>query len=130
MSQVWVKVLSTFIRTHLAARPNLRKIVGNTGWLLADRILRLGVGLFVGVWVARYLGPEQFGLYNYALAFAGLFGAFATLGLDSIVVRDIVSNPANKNEVLGTAFVLKLIGGGGSLLMALGAIVLMRPGDR
>jgi PST family polysaccharide transporter len=130
MSQMWMKILPRFIRTRLEARPKLREIASNTGWLLADRILRLGVGLFVGVWVARYLGPEQFGLYNYALAFAGLFGAFAALGLDSIVVRDIVSNPTNKDEVLGTAFALKLIGGGGSWLMALGAIFIMRPGDR
>jgi hypothetical protein len=41
--------------------PNLRKIMGNMGWLFVDRFVRMGMGLFVGVWVARYLGPVQFG---------------------------------------------------------------------
>jgi len=109
---------------------SLQNILVNTGWLFADRILRMGVGLFVGVWVARYLGPEQFGLYSYAIAFVSLFGAFATLGLDGIVVRDIVRDPACKYETLGTAFVLKLIGGSLTCLLVIIAISLLRPHDR
>jgi len=69
--------------------PGLHKIVGNIGWLLFDRILRMGVGFFVVAWVARYLGPEQFGLLEYSLAFIWLFSAVAMLGLDIIVVRDV-----------------------------------------
>lgn len=107
--------------------PGLRKIISNTGWLFADRIIRLGVGLSVGVWIARYLGPGQFGLYNYALAFVALFSAIATLGLDGIVVREIVRDPSCKDEVLGTAFVLKLISGSGTLLLTIGAITLLNP---
>ncbi|MBW4682222.1 MAG: flippase [Microcoleus vaginatus WJT46-NPBG5] len=90
--------------------PGQRQIIGNTGWLFAGRILRLFVGLVVGVLLARYLGPEQFGLYNYAISFVVLFSPLVTLGLDSIVIRDIVREPSSKLETLGTAFVLKLIG--------------------
>jgi PST family polysaccharide transporter len=89
----------------------------------------MGVGLFVGVWVARYLGPEQFGLMNYALAFVGLFGSVATLGLDGIVVRDIVRYPQGKYEILGTAFGVKLVGGLGAFALALATIAYFRPGD-
>ncbi|HTF62329.1 MAG TPA: hypothetical protein VK638_06405, partial [Edaphobacter sp.] len=53
--------------------PGLRKIIGNMGWLFVDRFVRMGMGLFVGVWVARYLGPAQFGSLNFALAFIALF---------------------------------------------------------
>ena len=63
----------------------------NTSWLFAEKILRMVVGLFVGVWVARYLGPDKFGLFSYAQSFVGLFTAIATLGLDGIVVRELVS---------------------------------------
>jgi PST family polysaccharide transporter len=97
--------------------------------LFADKILRMGVGLFVGVWIARYLGPEQFGLWNFALAFTALFAAFATLGLDAIVVRELVKNPERQNELLGSAFALKLIGGAITLLIALLAISLVRSGE-
>lgn len=89
----------------------------------------MGVGLLVGVWVARYLGPEQFGLMNYAMAIVGLFGAVAGLGLNGIVVRDLVKDPSDTNTTLGTAFVLQLIGGSVAFGMAVVAIGLARPDD-
>jgi len=87
----------------------------------------MGVGLFVGVWVARYLGPEQFGAFNFAIAFVALFGAFASLGLDGIVVRDIVREPESKYEILSSAFILKFCGGCVAFLISLASIYLMRP---
>jgi O-antigen/teichoic acid export membrane protein len=64
------------------------KYFKNTSWLMGEKILRIGVGLFVGIWVARYLGPAQFGLLSYAQSFVFLFTAIATLGLDRIVVAN------------------------------------------
>lgn len=104
-------------------------ITRNIGWLFADKFLRMGVGLFVGVWVARYLGPELFGTYNYALAFVALFSACANLGLDSIVIRDIVREAECSDETLGSAFALKLAGAALTLLLSIGFIHVMRPRD-
>jgi O-antigen/teichoic acid export membrane protein len=109
--------------------PNLRQIIFNTGWLFFDRIFQMGLALFIGIWVTRYLGPEQFGLFNYALAFTGLFGVFANLGLDGIVVREIVRQPSAKDEILGTTFVLRLISCAASILLAIGIIFVLRPND-
>ena len=125
----WLRFLPPSLRTRIARRPNLQEILTNTSWLFADKILRMGVGLLVGVWIARYLGPRQFGLWNYAIAFAALFGAVATLGLDSIVMRELVRCPDKTNELLGTAFALKLIGGVLALLISTGAVAVMRNGD-
>jgi len=86
------------------------KYFKNTSWLFAEKIIRLIVGLFVGIWVARYLGPEQFGLFSYAQSFVELFSAFATLGLDDIVVRELVKDESRRDEFLGTTFCLKLMG--------------------
>jgi len=86
------------------------KYFKNTSWLFFEKILRMLVGLFVGVWVARYLGPERFGLFSYAQSFVGLFAAIATLGLDGIVVREIVKDESKATELIGTAFYLKLMG--------------------
>jgi polysaccharide transporter, PST family len=123
------------VLTRLAAAarslsPELRKIIGNTGWLFFDRTLRLVVGLFVGVWVARYLGPEQFGIFNYAVALIALLSAVAPLGLDYIVVRDLVQDGPRKEEILGTSFALKLAGGIVALSLATGAAWLLNPTDR
>jgi len=87
-----------------------RRYFANTTWLIAEKIFRLAVGLFVGVWVARFLGPEQFGILSYAQAFVGLFGAFATLGMDGIVIKHLVQDEENRDLLLGTAFILKLFG--------------------
>ena len=113
----------------LAGRPNLEKAIANTGWLFVDNIIRMGMGLFVGVWLARYLGPQQIGLLNFSTAFAGLFGALATLGLDNIIVRELVRHPEQRDVFLGSAFGLKLIGGFLTLLITLIAVVLIRPGE-
>src|SRR5690554_2106671 len=89
---------------------DVRKIAANTGWLFSERGLSLLVSLFVGVWLARYLGPELFGTLNFAIAFVGLFGTFTYLGMSGIVVRDLVEAPDESDEILGTVFGLKLAG--------------------
>ena len=86
------------------------KYFKNTSWLMAEKILRMTVGLFVGVWVARYLGPEQFGVFAFAQSLVGIFSIIATLGLDSIVVRELVKDKSKRDELVATAFWLKLIG--------------------
>lgn len=94
----------------MVGHQGVRRYFFNTSWLLGEQVLRLLVGLFVGIYVARYLGPEQFGVYSYALAFVALFAAIAKLGLDGIVVRDLVTHPERRDVYLGTAFWLKLTG--------------------
>jgi len=86
------------------------KYFKNTSWLFAEKIIRMVVGLFVGIWVARYLGPEQFGLFSYAQSFVGLFTVFITLGLDAIVVKELLKNNKDNHILMGTTFFLKLIG--------------------
>lgn len=124
-----MKYLPPFLRHRVEKRNYFQNVLSNTGWLLADRVIRMGVGLFVGIWMARYLGPELFGLYSFAGAFVALFSAFSTLGLDGIVIRDIVKTPSIKDETLGTAFVLKLSGGVATFLIVLVGIARLRPGD-
>lgn len=129
MNAAWIKYLPGFIRAQLESRRGFQAIIANSGWLLFDKILRMGGGLLVSVWIARYLGPEQFGVWNYALAVTALFAAFANLGLDSIVVRELVKHPEQQNELLSSAFGLKLIGGVLALLTAIGTISFARSGD-
>ena len=129
MPPAWIKKLPAPLRAKVEDRPNLQKALTNTGWLFGDKILRMGVGLLVGVWVARYLGPEQFGLMNYAMAIVALFGAVASLGLNGIVVRDLVQEPDSANTTLGTAFLMQFIGGFLAFGLAVAAVGWARPGD-
>ena len=90
--------------------PGLKKILRNIGWLSAERLLRMILSFFVGVYVIRYLGPEDFGKLSYSTSFVFLFLAISKLGLDQIVVRNLVKQEDSTSEILGTTFVLKLIG--------------------
>ena len=94
----------------LLNNPSFRKYFANTSWLLAERIFRMAVQLFVGIYVARYLGPERFGLLSYANSYVGIFTAIAVLGLDGIVVRELVKSPDQRDTLLGTSFLLKVVG--------------------
>ncbi|MEG4028056.1 MULTISPECIES: flippase [unclassified Microcoleus] len=109
--------------------PSLRQVLSNIAWLFTDQILQMGLGLFVGLWVARYLGPTQFGLLNYAIAFVSLFSSVATMGLGTLVVRNIARDPECKNETLGTAFGLQFTGGCITLLFTVTVIALLKPND-
>jgi len=101
-----LKTRITLLKDH----PGFRKYFANTSWLMVERILRMGVSLFVGIYVARYLGPERYGFLSYANSFVGIFLAFATLGLDEIVVRELVKSPEQREIILGSSFFLKLVG--------------------
>lgn len=107
--------------------PNLQKILGNTFWLFSDRVLQLALGLVVGVWVARYLGPGDFGLYNYVLAMVSLFSPLAKLGLDNIIVRDIAKDIEQTNVTLGTGLFLKSCGGLVAAILVFLTVFLLKP---
>ena len=98
-------IQSNFLKTLFTS--GAKRYFKNTSWLLGEKVLRMGAALFVGIWVARYLGPEQYGSLNYAIAFVALFNPIVTLGLDEIVVRELVKFPNERDEILGTAFLLK-----------------------
>ncbi|MGE6754765.1 flippase [Rossellomorea sp. NPDC071047] len=87
----------------------LNNTLANTGWLFVDKILRMSVNLIISVWIAKYLGPKNFGLLNYALSIIMIVSAVTPLGLVGIVVRDLVKQPNKKNVILGTSFSLRLI---------------------
>ncbi|MBS1581993.1 MAG: flippase [Bacteroidetes bacterium] len=87
-----------------------RKYLHNTSWLFVDRVVRLGAVFLTGIYVGRYLKPTLFGQLNYASGFVGLFFALTTMGLDEIVVRDLVKHPQKRDEILGSSALLKLLG--------------------
>jgi O-antigen/teichoic acid export membrane protein len=79
---------------------------------MGDKVATLVVGFFVTVFVARYLGPDDFGLYSYAISVAAIFSVAGHMGLSGLVVREIVKKPDDRGETLGTTLGLKFIGMG------------------
>lgn len=89
----------------------VKKYAANTSWMFFGQIFSLLLSFFIGAWLARYLGPENYGVLNYSIAFVGLFGFIASLGVDWVLNRELIKYPEKRDELLGTAFRLKIIGG-------------------
>ncbi len=102
-----------------------KQYIHNTAWLISDKILRQGVSFAVGIWIARYLGPADFGLWNYIIAICALFSAFSTLGIESIIVRELVRFPEKKDTLIGSSFYLKLFGSIIALGLSVGAVLIV-----
>ncbi|BCS54867.1 flippase [Geobacter sp. SVR] len=129
VDRTWVRYIPSFLRKRFENRHVFQEAVENSGWLFADRIFRMGVGLVVGVWIARYLGPSEYGLLSYAASIIGMFSAVALLGLEAIVVRDLVRNPEREQEILGTTFRLRFLAGAISYGVAIATVMCLRFND-
>ena len=99
--------LPGWLRTRLAGRDTLRRVLDNSFWLFCEQLLRMAAGLLVGIWMARYLGPERYGWLSYAMAAVGLVSSFTSLGVNAVVVRELAREPAQANAWMGTAFFVK-----------------------
>ncbi len=107
----------------------LSRILHNTAWLYAEKAVRICIGLILIGWTARYLGPEFFGLFNYALALVALGSGIAKLGLEKMLVRELVRAPSDHCTLLGDAFFLRLFGGCVTAFGMYGVAELLRPAD-
>ena len=95
----------------------LREYIENTSWLAFERLFRMILGLVGWLYIARYLGPDNYGLLNYALSLVGLFATVAALGMDQLLMRELVQNPAAQGLYLGTAAGLRLVGSLAAILL-------------
>jgi len=81
----------------------------------------MGFSLVVGMLTARYLGPSNFGLINYASAYTGFFAAICTLGINDVIVKEIIDHPEQNGMVIGTSLGLRAV----SSLLSAAMIVLI-----
>ncbi len=108
------KFLPTWIYKRLISDWNadgFSKYFKNTGWIFLAKMVTFAVSFFTIAMVARYLGPENYGKLSYAQSFVSIFSIFASLGIDQILYRDLAAHPEREREILGTAFVAKLVFG-------------------
>ena len=95
------------------------RIVKNASWLMLGKIIHMVLSFIIGLITARYLGPSNYGLINYAAAYTTFFSSICTLGINSIIVKQFVDEPENEGVNLGSAFVLRFI----STFLSIGVIV-------
>lgn len=93
------------------------RIARNAGWLVAGKVAQMVISLVVGVLTSRYLGPSNYGLINYASAYTGFFASICTLGINSVIVKELVDHPERDGEIVGTSLGLRALSSFFSALM-------------
>ncbi len=90
--------------------PGFQKYSKNTAWVFLGRIFGLALSFFVSIYMARHLGVENFGTLNFIMSFVSIAGT-SFFVIDSILIKKLNHNPEEKNEILGTALIIKIING-------------------
>lgn len=105
-----MKIFENHLNSLLINRPILKKVVSNSGWLFIEKLFRYGLALITGILIARHLGPMEYGILSYAVAYSAIFYVLSGLGLDGVVVQELLNNKnkIKKSLILTTAFFLKL----------------------
>ncbi|CAB1214224.1 flippase [Serratia liquefaciens] len=113
----------------LFSRFSKNKSILNMLWLSGDSIIRMGLGFLVSVWLARYMGPDQFGIFNYGLAMIAIYTAVASLGMNGVVVRELVRAPDQASVIMGSSFVLQIVGSILASLLVIASTMILRPNE-
>ena len=89
----------------------MKKYISNSFWLLLEMFSRLIIGLIVGILLARYLGPENFGHLSYVLVIYAILKVFSSFGLEQVVVKDLSENKISGTVIKSNYFFLKAVFG-------------------
>ena len=90
---------------------SLQHLLANMGHMVFENVLKLFVGFFVSIWVARELGPERFGHFNYVISFCTLFAPFFVMGVDDLQTKELVEKPKETDEIMANILAIKILGG-------------------
>lgn len=84
------------------------RIINNTKWIIGCKVAQSLIQFLVGVLTARYLGPSDYGLINYAASVVAFFVPLMELGLRHTLVQEYVSKPEKEGEIVGTSLVMNM----------------------
>lgn len=107
----------------------MRGFLSNSLWLFVDKISKLLLGLYTTALIAKHIGPNQFGIWNYVIALFAIIAVFSTLGLDKIIVKELLQHPDNQQDILSSALILKLSAGIISFLGYISIVYLTKTDD-
>ncbi|XEC96239.1 flippase [Paenibacillus tarimensis] len=97
------------IKHLIKSKKKDKNIYANIGWLLFEKLFKMVLSFFIFALIARYLGPEEFGIFNYAIAFVFILSSLIDLGLSGLVVKELVEKKDETEKIIGTTLTLKWI---------------------
>lgn len=106
------------------------KVTKNAGWIIAGRVYHMMLAFLVGLITARYLGPANYGLINYATSITAFFTSFCTLGINSVIVKNFIDYPEEQGTTIGSTIVLRTLSSLFSIIIIMSITFIADRGER
>ena len=106
------------------------QVFANMRWLVSGRILQMVIALVINMITARYLGVNNYGIINYVASYVSFFTPICSLGLESIIIKELVDKPDKQGETIGTAMGMRVISSILSMAAILVFLVVLDNGNR
>lgn len=106
------------------------KMLKNASWILGGHLLQMLLQFVVGILTTRFLGPANYGTINYVLSYVGFFSAFCGLGMNGVVINDLVHHRTEEGKIISTCIILRFIAAIFSAIAVLMFILVADPNDK
>lgn len=106
------------------------KVTRNASWMIIGRIYQMSLSFVVSMLTARYLGPSNYGLINYASSFTSFFSTFCVLGINSVIVKNFIDHPNEEGKTTGSAIGVRMISSICSVVLIMVATLFLDRGER
>ena len=101
----------------------------NTLWIMLDKVLHMVLSLVITSLTARYLGKANYGVINYGLAYVNIFTICCKLGIDAVIVNEMIKHKEDTGSIVGTTCVLRFVSGLLSVVLTAIFVVVLKPGN-
>lgn len=83
-------------------------VLNNASWIVGCKIIQSLISFLIGTITARYLGPSNYGLINYAASLVAFVTPIMQLGFNETLVQEFINEPKNSGKILGTSLFLNI----------------------
>lgn len=118
-----------FLSKKFSFTENRKKIFGNVSWAVVGKTVDVLRALLIGILVARFLKPHNYGLLNYTIGYVGMFSLLVEFGMTGILVRELAKQKTDKNELLGSASIIRIVMAVFTIFIVIGSALLFE-GDK
>ena len=108
---------------------NKNNVLKNTTWIVGAKIFQMLIGFAVTALTARYLGPSNYGYIEYVAAFVGFITSIANLGINDVILKELIDHKDKQGEYIGTSLAIRVISSILSTIILLCLITILNPHD-
>ena len=109
---------------------NLNRVLKNTGWMIVGRVFQMVLSFIITMMTARYLGPSNYGIINYISSFSAIFAPICTLGLNDIIIKELVLDQEKDGETVGTMICMRLLSSSMAFISIVGLVACLNKNNK